>query len=199
MKLKIGISACLLSEHRRYNGTHAKENFLMQVYAYADMQAFLKEDIGFKELILFHTRYKYFIYAKSHKAYKNLGSIVANHDKKAFDEVLELYKVGFYQAIAQESTRANNYNIMQHIYGYFKDKISADEKLELLRAMDAFKSGVLPMTVIIKMLCFYSEKFNIGYLKKQVYLKIYPEELALRNARAFYLRYVGKGKKCAMM
>ena len=158
----------------------------MEIFAYGDMQSFLKDDIGFKELVLFHTNYKYFIYAKSHKAYKSLGALVANHDKKSFDEVLALYQEGFYQAIAQKSTKANNYNIMQHIYGYFKDKISTREKIELLRAMDEFKSGVLPMIVIIKILRFYIEKFDVTYLKSQVYLKYYPLELGFRSDVRFY-------------
>ncbi len=226
MKLKIGISACLLGEACRYNGDHArdrfvtdvlekyvtyvsccpeallgtpreimrhveeegrlqdpclKENFLMQIYAYADMQTLLKEAKGMKDLVAFHTNYKYLIYAKSHQSYKSLGAIVANHDKTSFEDVLASYEIAFYKAIAQKSTKANNYNIMQHIYGYFKEKVSAGEKTELLTAMDEFKSGVLPMIVIIKMLRLYIEKYDVTYLKSQVYLKPYPSELGLRS------------------
>jgi len=170
-----------IEEEGRLQDPWLKENFLMQIYAYTDIQSLLKEAEGMKDLVTFHTNYKYLIYAKSHKSYKNLGAIVANHDKKSFEEVLAEYEIAFYKAIAQKSTKANNFNIMQHIYGYFKDKVSAGEKRELLRAMDEFKAGILPMIVIIKMLRLYIEKFDVTYLKSQVYLKPYPAEFGLRS------------------
>jgi len=54
-----------------------RENFLMQIFAYKHIFKFLKTDPSFKELVDFHTSYKYLIYAKSHKSYKDLGRIVA--------------------------------------------------------------------------------------------------------------------------
>ena len=35
----------------------------------------------------FHTSYKYLIYAKSQKFYKELGNIVANHEKEPIEKM----------------------------------------------------------------------------------------------------------------
>ncbi|MCH9813852.1 MAG: DUF523 and DUF1722 domain-containing protein [Epsilonproteobacteria bacterium] len=170
-----------VEEEGRLQDPWLKENFMMQVYAYADMQSLLKTATSLQELIVFHTNYKYLIYAKSQQSYKTLGAIVANHHKKSFQEIMTSYEVAFYEAISQKSTRTNNYNIMQHLYGYFKTKVSDGEKQELLVAMKEYKEGILPMIVIIKMLRLYIQKFDVSYLKSQVYLNPYPAELGLRS------------------
>lgn len=72
-----------LEEEGRLNDPWLKENFLMQIFAYKDLHELLKkDDLTFNDLVLFHTSYKYLIYAKSQEFYKELGGIVANHEKK---------------------------------------------------------------------------------------------------------------------
>lgn len=75
-----------LEEEGRLNDPWLKENFLMQIFAYKDLHELLKkDDLTFNDLVLFHTSYKYLIYAKSQEFYKELGGIVANHEKKRFE------------------------------------------------------------------------------------------------------------------
>jgi uncharacterized protein YbbK (DUF523 family) len=70
-----------VEEEGRLNDPWLKENFLMQVFAYKDLHEFLKEKPSINQLVEFHTSYKYLIYAKSQKFYKELGNIVANREK----------------------------------------------------------------------------------------------------------------------
>ncbi|MGB3750702.1 MAG: DUF523 and DUF1722 domain-containing protein, partial [Arcobacteraceae bacterium] len=80
-----------IEEDGRLNDPWLKENFLMQIFAYKDFKLFLNNDPSFKDLVAFHTSYKYLIYAKSQESYKKLGGIVANHDKRDIADVLSDY------------------------------------------------------------------------------------------------------------
>ena len=101
-----------------------RENFLMQIFAYADLHNFLKSSPSFNDLVIFHTSYKYLIYSKAQKSYTTLGRIVANKEKNQLNEVLEEYKEEFLKAISLKGSVNKTYNVLLHIFGYFKKLIT---------------------------------------------------------------------------
>jgi uncharacterized protein YbgA (DUF1722 family) len=121
------------------------------------------------------------IYAKSHESYKELGGIVANHDKRNIEIVLEEYKHTFLKAISLKGSISNTYNVLLHLYGYFKKEINKDEKTEILDSLEEFKNELIPLIAVIKILNLYIKRFDIEYLKTQKFLNPYPKELALRS------------------
>lgn len=175
-----------LEEEGRLNDAWLRENFLMQIFAYKHIFEFLKTSPSFKDLVQFHTSYKYLIYAKSHAAYKKLGNIVANHDKKELEIVLEEYKLAFLESLSLKGSISNTYNVLLHIYGYFKKLISKDEKDEILESIDDFKEEIIPLIAVIKLLKLYAKRFDIQYLITQKFLNPYPKELALRSSVKAY-------------
>lgn len=175
-----------IEEEGRLNDPWLKENFLMQVFAYDDLQSFLERIESFHELVEFHTGYKYLIFAKSQNSYKELGRIVANHSKLELDEVLKLYEEKFLSAIALKGTIKKSYNVLLHIIGYFKKQISKEEKEHLLSACSEFKSGFIPLIAVTKLINLYVMRFEQEYLRVQKFLNPYPKELSLRSdVRAF--------------
>ncbi len=170
-----------IEEEGRLNDPWLKENFLMQVFAYGELHELLSEELSLKELVEFHTCYKYLIFAKSEKAYKKLGQIVANHEKKEMDELLGLYKEEFLKAIAQKSSIKKTYNVLLHIIGYFKKLITKGEKEHLLEACEEFKKGIIPLVAVTKLINLYVARFDEKYLAKQKFLHPYPGELSLRS------------------
>ncbi len=173
-------------EEGRLSDAWLRENFLMQIFAYKHIFKFLKSNPSFKELLEFYTSYKYLIYAKSHESYKILGNIVANHDKKGLDVILEEYRNCFLEAIYKKGTISNTYNVILHIYGYFKKLITKEEKEELLESFEEFKNGIIPLIAVVKLLNLYTKRFDIEYLKTQKFLNPYPKELALRSTVKAY-------------
>lgn len=175
-----------LEEEGRLNDDWLKENFLMQIFAYKDLYEFLQSNPTFNDLVLFHTSYKYLIYAKSQTSYKHLGNIVANHAKKSLEKVLIEYKIGFLQAISLKSDIAKTYNVLLHIYGYFKKEISKEEKEIILLTLEEYKDQIIPLIAVIKIINLYVTRFDITYLKTQKFLNPYPKELALRSSIKAY-------------
>lgn len=170
-----------LEEEGRLEDAWLRENFLMQIFSYKNIFEFLKIKPSMNELVEFHTSYKYMIYAKSHQSYKELGRIVANHDKKNVEIVLDEYKQAFLKAISLKGSISNTYNVLLHLYGYFKKEINKDEKSEILDTLEEFKNELIPLIAVIKILNLYIKRFDIEYLKAQKFLNPYPKELALRS------------------
>ncbi len=180
-QLKVLYPYLPIEEEGRLHDPWLKENFLMQVFAYDDIKRFIASSPRLNDLVEFHTAYKYLIYAKSHESYKALGHIVANHEKKPFETILCEYEELFLQTIALKGNIGKTYNILLHIYGYFKNDITAGEKELLLQSLEEYKDGIIPLIAIIKLINLYVVKFDIGYLAKQKFLDPYPKELALRS------------------
>lgn len=185
-KLKEKFPLLPIEEEGRLGDPWLRENFLMQIFAYKALFEFLNTNPQQKDLVDFHTSYKYLLYAKSHEGYKSLGNIVANRDKKPLSVVLEDYKLLFLQTIYKKGTISNTYNILLHILGYFKKLITKDEKAEMLEMIVEFKEQIIPLIAVIKVFNLYVKKYNLGYLQTQKFLNPYPKELSLRsNVKAY--------------
>jgi len=175
-----------IEEEGRLNDPWLKENFLMQVFAYKEFFDFIVSKPSFKHLVKFHTNYKYLIYGKSQSSYKELGKIVANHDKRDITIILDEYKIAFLKAIAIKSSINKTYNVLLHIFGYFKKDLTKDEKEFILTACEEYKAGIIPLIAITKILNLYVIRFDEQYLKTQKFLNPYPKEFALRSDTKAY-------------
>ena len=158
-----------------------RENFLMQIFAYQDLHNFLKSNPTFNDLVIFHTSYKYLIYSKAQKSYTTLGRIVANKEKKQLDEILVEYKEEFLKAISLKGNVNKTYNVLLHMFGYFKKLITKEEKEEILEALNEYKERIIPLIAVMKIINLYVKRFDVQYLKVQKFLNPYPKELALRS------------------
>ena len=158
-----------------------RENFLMQIFAYQDLHNFLKSIPTFNDLVIFHTSYKYLIYSKAQKSYTTLGRIVANKEKKQLDEILVEYKEEFLKAISLKGNVNKTYNVLLHMFGYFKKLITKEEKEEILEALNEYKERIIPLIAVMKIINLYVKRFDVQYLKVQKFLNPYPKELSLRS------------------
>ena len=158
-----------------------RENFLMQIFAYQDLHNFIKSNPSFNDLVIFHTSYKYLIYSKAQKSYTTLGRIVANKEKKQLDEILVEYKEEFLKAISLKGNVNKTYNVLLHMFGYFKKLITKDEKEEILQALNEYKEKIIPLIAVMKIINLYVKRFDVQYLKVQKFLNPYPKELSLRS------------------
>ena len=170
-----------VEEEGRLIDAWLRENFLMQIFAYQDLHNFLKSNPSFNDLVIFHTSYKYLIYSKAQKSYTTLGRIVANKEKKQLDEILLEYKEEFLKAISLKGNVNKTYNVLLHMFGYFKKLITKEEKEEILQALNEYKEKIIPLIAVMKIINLYVKRFDVAYLKVQKFLNPYPKELALRS------------------
>jgi uncharacterized protein YbgA (DUF1722 family) len=107
--------------------------------------------------------------------------MVANAKKLRKDKLHENYIGMLMEGLQFLATPKKNVNVLQHMAGYFKDKLSADEKKELLEVITNYHDDLVPLIVPVTLLRHYMRKYDEGYLSRQVYLNPHPLELMLRN------------------
>jgi uncharacterized protein YbgA (DUF1722 family) len=110
-----------------------------------------------------------------------MGRLVAGAKKQPFAEVENHYAELLMLAMAVKATPARHVNVLQHIMGYFKKQLSADEKQELVEVIGHYREGLVPLVVPMTLLNHYIRRFDEPYLKTQSYLNPHPLELKLRN------------------
>jgi uncharacterized protein YbgA (DUF1722 family)/uncharacterized protein YbbK (DUF523 family) len=157
-----------------------RENFIMQLFAYDEFEAF-KTDATIGKLVEFHRVHKFLLQSKDENLYRQLGNIVANQEQKEFTSILEEYEHLYKTAIAKKSSIGKTRNVLEHMAGFLKKYLSKEEKVLLHEQIDDCAGKIVPVIVPLSTLKIYATKYEVSYLLEQTYLNPYPKELALRS------------------
>jgi len=131
--------------------------------------------------VQFHTIHKYLLMAHSPQCYQALGRLVGQAHQHRPKELAHRYGELFMKALAVKATVRKQVNVLQHILGYFKDRLGAQEKAELLGVIGDYHRGLTPLVVPLTLIKHYVRIFDVSYIRDQVYLNPHPKELMLRN------------------
>ena len=167
-----------LEEDGRLNDPHLRENFILRVWVYGHWQA-LPKPLTKKALLDFHTRCKLLLLAHDQPAYRELGKRLGEAEKinEAF---AQQYIIDVMQALSEPASKRNHTNTLQHIQGYFKGQLSAQQKQELSEMILQYHDGILPIMAPLTLIRHYLREFPNDYLAQQWYIQPYPEDLKLR-------------------
>jgi len=189
-KVGIGMFARVFMEHfplipveddGRLNDPSIRENFILQIFTMKRWRDNLSRRKAMGNLVDFHTRNKLLILSHSQKHYRQMGKLVAGGKKMPIRELYDQYQLILMDALKLKTTIRKNTNVLQHLMGYFKKQLSADEKQELLEIFEHYRKGVVPLIVPVTLINHYVRKYDQPYLKQQTYLNPHPAELKLRN------------------
>jgi uncharacterized protein YbgA (DUF1722 family)/uncharacterized protein YbbK (DUF523 family) len=158
-----------------------RENFIERVFVYKRWKEFLEERGLIKDLIDFHTDHKLLILSHSHRHLQSLGKLVASSKRYKPQDLSSEYIKLLMEGLRLIATVKKNTNVLLHLAGYFKKRLSSDEKKELLEVIENYHKGYVPLIVPIVLINHYVRKFDEPYLKRQYYLNPHPIELMLRN------------------
>jgi uncharacterized protein YbgA (DUF1722 family)/uncharacterized protein YbbK (DUF523 family) len=168
-------------EEGRLHDATLRENFIERVFVMARWNILKREKPTPAKIVQFHTRHKLLLMAHNPKLYREMGKLVAEVKAHKPAEFAALYLEMLASAMASHATPARHQNVLQHILGYFKQDISADEKAELMELIDVYRARLVPLIVPVTMLNHFARKYRKDYLLQQYYLNPHPRELALRN------------------
>jgi uncharacterized protein YbgA (DUF1722 family)/uncharacterized protein YbbK (DUF523 family) len=170
-----------VEEEGRLSDARLRENFLERVFAYRRLRTLFAARWKVGDLVTFHTAHKFLLMAHSPQAYANLGRLVAAAKKTPRAALRERYEAEFMQALSVIATPRRHANVLEHIVGYFRDQLDADSRRELLSLIEDFRRGLVPLIVPITLIRHYVRRFDVAYLRGQIYLQPHPKELMLRN------------------
>ena len=186
----VGIFARIFMEHfpllpveedGRLNDPKLRENFITAIFTLRRWRNLQSVGLTPGNLVYFHSRHKLLILAHSEPIYRQMGPLVAAGGKLPIEELFQKYQTLLMQALQMKTTVKKHCNVLQHIFGYFKQVLSPDEKQEALELIENFRLGLVPLVVPITLLNHFVRKYDQPYLKQQLYLHPHPKELKLFN------------------
>jgi len=170
-----------VEEEGRLNDPHLRENFVERVFAYRRLRSFFSSRWTLGGLVQFHTVHKLVLMAHSPKLYSELGQFVANAKRLERDKIPERYELAFMEALKKLATAARHTNVLHHMLGYLRPYLDGSARDELVTLIEDYRGGLVPLVVPITLFRHYVRKFDVAYLRGQVYLEPHPKELMLRN------------------
>jgi uncharacterized protein YbgA (DUF1722 family)/uncharacterized protein YbbK (DUF523 family) len=170
-----------VEDEGRLNDPGLRENFIERVFVLWRWHQLVKKGGSLDAVVRFHTEHKLLVMAHSPAAVSTLGRIVAAAHGRPRRDVLAEYQRVLMDSLTLEATVKKNVNVLQHIMGYFKKVLSADEKAELIEVIAQYHQGLVPLIVPVVLLRHNARKYQEPYLGRQLYLNPYPAELMLRN------------------
>ncbi|WP_305044317.1 YbgA family protein [Geoalkalibacter sp.] len=170
-----------VEEDGRLHDDKLRENFVECIFTFKRWRDLAAQGRSRGRLVDFHTRHKLLLLAHSPETYREMGKLVAAAKDHAVDELYGRYLALLMKAMRLKTTARKHINVMQHLLGYFKRDLSADEKQEMLEAFDHYRAGHVPLIVPLTLINHYVRKYDQPYLKIQYYLNPHPLELQLRN------------------
>ncbi|MGI9591000.1 MAG: YbgA family protein [Myxococcota bacterium] len=170
-----------VEEEGRLNDDPIRENFIERVFGYRRLRDLFAGRWTPRQVVEFHTAHKLQLMAHSPQAYRELGRLVAGVKKMERSAFREAYERGFMEALAKRATKGRNTNVLQHMAGYLREALSADEKVELQETVEDYRLGLVPLIVPVTLMRHHVRRQGVAYLAGQVYLGPHPKELMLRN------------------
>jgi uncharacterized protein YbgA (DUF1722 family)/uncharacterized protein YbbK (DUF523 family) len=170
-----------VEEEGRLHDPHLRENFITRIFTMMRWRELLKKKWKLGNLVEFHAEHKLLTLSHSEKHHRLMGKLVADGKNIPPDELLSSYETLLMEALKLKTTVKKNVNVLQHLMGYFKKQLTADEKQEILEIIQQYRSGYIPLIVPVTLINHYVRKYEQPYLEKQVYLNPHPIDLKLRN------------------
>jgi uncharacterized protein YbgA (DUF1722 family)/uncharacterized protein YbbK (DUF523 family) len=158
-----------------------RENFIERVFCYRRWQDLVQSGVTRQALVQFHTIHKYLLLAHHPQQCEVLGRLIGQAHQHRPKDLAHRYGELFMKALAVKATVRKHVNVLQHILGYFKERLGAHEKAELLGVIGDYHHGLAPLIVPLTLIKHYVQIFDVSYIRDQVYLNPHPKELMLRN------------------
>lgn len=170
-----------VEEEGRLCDPRLRENFIVRVFAYDRLAKLFASGWRLADLVAFQAAEKMLIMAHDVEAQRTLGRLVAGAKGKDGGRIEAAYTEAFMKALARPATTRRHVNALQHMLGYFRDRLGHAERRELAASIEDYRREIVPLIVPLTLIKHYVKLLEIEYLRDQTYLEPHPRELALRN------------------
>ena len=168
-------------EEGRLGDARLRENFIQRVLIYHYWKQQVEPVISVRRLTEFHGMLKLTLLSHNQDQSRDLGRLAAAARDENVEEIAGEYFVQAMQTLTIVATRKNHVNVLQHIQGYLKRELDADDKAELVETIAAYGAGDVPLVVPLTLLKHFFRKVPDPYIENSWYMSPYPSQLKLRN------------------
>ena len=171
-----------VEEEGRLEDPVLRENFIQRVYIYSRWHNLMAQAVSMKNLTLFHAQHKYIYMSHDQSMARQLGSWLAENNKSDLTMLTRQYLSKMMTLLKHPATRKNHVNTLQHIQGYLKNHLDADDRAELTTNISQYREGLLPLIVPITLLRHHFRHHPNHYISDSYYMQPHPAELMLLNS-----------------
>jgi len=125
-----------------------------------------------KSLEEFQRKNKFLLMSFDRDLMKKMGQLVTQKKDSEYEELL-------YKLLQQEQKESQMVDVLIHIYGFFKEKVSDKEKKYILDLIQEYKKGKAPKSEILGILKDWAIRFDDRYILDQTIFEPFPKELEL--------------------
>ena len=150
-----------VEEEGRLNDPVLRENFIERIFTLKRYRDTVRTEGTRSALMRFHAANKFLITAHSPKACTAMGRMLAETKGKSFNAIAQTYETELLKHLGLIATVRKHVNVLQHIMGYFKRELDADEKQELLAVIESYRNGQIPLIVPVTLLNHYARKYAV--------------------------------------
>jgi uncharacterized protein YbgA (DUF1722 family)/uncharacterized protein YbbK (DUF523 family) len=168
-------------EEGRLGDPVLRENFIQRVFVLYKWKQMSAGRLSAAKIVDFHTRHKFIIMAHNQAAYRRLGKMVATVGTTPIREFANRYIADVMAALKTRATRRSHVNVLQHLMGFLKNNLDAEDKEEMLDTISSYHRGEVPLIVPITLMKHHFRRHPDPYIQQQYYLSPHPRELMLRN------------------
>ena len=170
-----------VEEEGRLEDAQLRENFIQRVYVYSRWKEIEGQGLSLTNLQAFHAQHKYIFMSHHQTKAKELGALLVGTHQTDLRQLADQYLELMTAILKIIATKKNHVNTLQHIQGYLKKQLHADDKAELVSLIDDYRQGLLPLIVPITLLRHHFRKHPNAYITESYYMKPHPGELMLLN------------------
>lgn len=170
-----------IEEEGRLGDPNLRENFIQRVFIYHRWRTEYSGSLTLQKLTEFHARHKLIFMSHNQNQGRELGKIAALANKESLQKVADEYISLAMKTLKKVATRKNHVNVLQHIQGYLKKQLDADDKKELVDIIQRYHQGDVPLIVPLTLFLHHFRKSPNEYIEQSWYINPYPAELKLRN------------------
>lgn len=170
-----------VEEEGRLSDLPLRENFLERVFGYRRLRELFAARWKLADLVRFHTCEKFLLLSHGEPGYRGLGRLVARAKELPRAELAERYSALYMETLAVRATPGRHANVLEHMLGFFDDRLSREDKAELLALFGDLRRGLVPLVVPVTLMRHHVRVHAVAYLQGQRYLEPHPRELLLRN------------------
>ena len=170
-----------VEDERRLHDPELRESFIERVFCLQRYRKAVGKRRSRGALVDFHAAHELQIMAHGPKILREMERVVAHAKDVRPSELYASYEELLVKALGLKATPGRNANVLHRVLGYLRKELTADEKTEVLEAVEAYREGCVPLVVPLTLVAHYVRKYDQPYLGQQSYLHPHPVELKLRN------------------
>lgn len=159
-----------VEDEGRLRNPRIREHFMTRLFTLASFRE-VKRSESMEELVRFQTENKMLLLAHHQAEARALGRIAANHDHLPFDDLVGEYEPHLARALCRARRYTSNINVLMHIFGHFKGRLSPGERAIFLENVQRYRDGkitICPNTTILRA---WAARFEDEYLGSQTFFE----------------------------